>query len=115
MDDATQRVVYIAGPMTGLPDHNFPAFNHAEAQLSDAGYRVLNPARHGSGEGTWADYMRHDLADVITADGIALLDGWQASKGATLEVQVANALGMFVGNLTFWQATAGALKAVSHG
>ena len=41
-------IVYIAGPMTGLPDLNYPAFNAAEEALTAAGHAVLNPARNGS-------------------------------------------------------------------
>jgi hypothetical protein len=35
--------LYIAGPMTGIPDSNYPAFNQAEIELRAAGYDVLNP------------------------------------------------------------------------
>lgn len=39
--------IYIAGPMTGLPDFNFPAFNDMAAILRGLGYHVENPAEHG--------------------------------------------------------------------
>lgn len=50
--------VYIAGPMTGIPNYNFEAFFAAEAALLEQGYRVLNPARLGCVEGfrDWRDY-----------------------------------------------------------
>ena len=87
--------VYISGPMTGYPEYNHPAFHAAEADLTALGYDVLNPARHPVASGmTWADYLRADLADVILADAVALLPGWEASRGARLEVHVAHALGM---------------------
>ena len=38
--------VYIAGPMTGLPDFNYPAFNAAAAKLRALGLEVLNPAEN---------------------------------------------------------------------
>lgn len=85
--------VYISGPMTGYPEFNYPAFATAEAKLVAAGHDPLNPARHPKCE-TWADYLRLDLADVLVADAIALLPGWEASRGARLEVHVAHALGM---------------------
>lgn len=80
-------VLYVAGPMTGLPDHNYPAFFAAEASLREAGYEVLNPARNPGPE--WVDYMRQGLRDVLVSDGLALLPGWLTSKGARLEVRVA--------------------------
>jgi len=87
--------IYIAGPMTGLPDLNFPAFNAAAVKLRSGGWHVENPAEHGvvpSAE--WGDYLRWDLARMMTCGTIYLLPGWEKSKGARLEHQVATALGM---------------------
>ena len=36
--------VYLAGPMTGLPQFNFPAFDNAEKDLQARGYDVVPPA-----------------------------------------------------------------------
>lgn len=36
--------IFISGPMTGLPDHNFPAFEAAAKRLRDDGHFVINPA-----------------------------------------------------------------------
>lgn len=87
--------VYIAGPMTGLPDFNFPAFNAAAAMMRSAGWHVENPAEHGHVEGAeWADYLRYDIARLATCEMIMLLPGWSNSKGANLEVSIAQQLGM---------------------
>lgn len=88
--------IYVSGPMTGIPEHNFPAFRDAAARLTDLGFDVIDPSRHGADEDgmTWEDYLRRDLADVLTVDELALLPGWERSKGATLEVHVARALSM---------------------
>jgi len=87
--------VYLAGPMTGLPDLNFPAFNAEAATLRAKGLTVINPAEHGVVEGAdWADYLRHDLAGLVSCERIHLLPGWSKSKGANLEVLVALMLGM---------------------
>lgn len=95
-------IVYIAGPMTGLPEFNFPAFNHAEAALRRAGYDVLSPARRPPDGSTWATYLRRALYDVLASDAVALLDGWEASRGAILEVNVAASLGMLCRPVTHW-------------
>lgn len=89
--------VYISGPMTGIADFNFPAFNAAAAQLRAQGRTVVNPADHGVIEGAeWADYLRADLAQLVQCDAIYLLPGWSKSRGAMLEHYVAAALGLRV-------------------
>lgn len=100
--------LYIAGPMTGLPDFNYPTFNQAERELRAAGIVPLNPTNGNASPDeddpglTWEDYLRLALAMVIKADGIALLSGWEGSRGARLEVHVAEALGMPVRPLGEW-------------
>ncbi len=42
--------LYIAGPMTGLPDFNYPAFEEARAQLESEGYAVLCPTDNDDGD-----------------------------------------------------------------
>lgn len=108
---------YIAGPMTGIPNFNFPAFNAAAAHLRSQGHEVFNPAerdiaRHGGvdisagnlkGDPALAAKvhgfsLREALADDTAfickeADGIAMLPGWENSKGARAEHALAVALG----------------------
>lgn len=92
--DRAKRI-YIAGPMTGIEDFNFPAFNTAAQSLIEDGWHVENPADHGVVLGAeWEDYLAYDLTRLGTCGAIYLLPGWQASKGATLEVHIAQALGM---------------------
>jgi hypothetical protein len=95
-------VVYIAGPMTGIPDYNYPAFNEAERQLRAAGHEPLNPARRGLRPGwTYGDYLRHAIRDVLLADAIAALPGWMRSRGARLETDIAHAIGIPVVSVDF--------------
>lgn len=106
-----QKVVYIAGPMTGIEDFNYPAFRAAELALRQRGIDTLNPVNAeldndtGSPQ-TWEWYMRKALRMMLLADGVCLLPGWEASRGARLEVRVANALKFDVRPYAEWlQAT----------
>lgn len=86
---------YISGPMSWYPGHNFAAFSAAEGQLLLKGYKVLNPAKRGVIDGwEWQDYLKSDLFMLLEADAVATLTGWQESRGACLEVYVAQALGI---------------------
>ena len=103
--------LYTAGPMSGYLDFNYPAFREAEEQLVSAGYDVLCPVdseeHNDMGKPqTWDWYMRHALRMVLDADGLAVLPGWEASRGAQLEVQVATALGLLVLPTDEWTALA---------
>lgn len=87
--------IYISGPMTGMPEHNFPAFNAEAARLRALGYDVVNPAElNPEPEKTWHDCLRTDLMELLTCDAIALLAGWQKSAGAHLEIHVAHRVGI---------------------
>lgn len=88
--------LYIAGPMSGIPQSNYPAFFAAARRLEAAGFTPINPARAEGQEHchTWLDYMRRGLCDLAESDGVATLHGWSSSRGAALEVHIARALGL---------------------
>ena len=90
--------IYISGPMTGLPGLNHGAFHQTAQQLRALGYDVVNPADTPvPSEGAhWEAWMKADLAQMLTCDTVALLPGWEASKGAHLELHVAHREGMNV-------------------
>lgn len=94
--DDTEDAVYLAGPMTGLPDFNRPAFHAAAAALRAQGYVVINPAEVDLGpDATWSDYMRIHLAEIARrVTQVFVLPGWEGSRGAQLEVHVARSLGL---------------------
>lgn len=95
--------IYVSGPMTGLPEYNFPSFQEAARQLRAAGYSVEDPSEKGIIDGwTWADYLRFDIKALMDCDGVAVLPGWPKSKGARLEVTVAEELGMQVMSVDSW-------------
>lgn len=88
-------ITYISGPMSGLPDFNYPAFNHAAASLRALGHNVFNPAENGlPTSASWPDHMRVDIRMLMDCDRVVTLPGASASKGAALEMQIARALGM---------------------
>lgn len=96
--------IYIAGPMTGIPEYNYPAFHAAAARWRDVGWRVFNPAEHTlptaeqeaslTADEIRALYMRKDIAWVMESDAVALLPDWQKSKGARAEIEVASVLNL---------------------
>ena len=89
--------IYIAGPMTGLPQFNIPAFTAKAAELRAQGHHVTNPAENGlPDDAPWAEHMRADIRDMMDCDAIHMLPGWAASKGARLEHHVATWLGFKV-------------------
>lgn len=95
--------VYVSGPMTGKPDLNFPAFNQAAAVLARAGYDVVNPATLNPDPATpWRDCMRVDIKALVDCDGVATLPGWRDSRGAVLEVHIAERLGLPVMAVDAW-------------
>lgn len=100
---------YIAGPMSGIPKFNYPAFFEAAEALRSRGYEVVSPAEMdspdvqalalastegnlaelGSTGETWGDMLAADvklIADEV--DGVVLLPGWHRSRGACLEAYV---------------------------
>lgn len=109
--------VYLAGPMRGLPEFNFPAFHRAAAILRGQGHEVFSPAekdieRHGvdiskgnaDGDEEYAskqhgfslrEALGIDLAWICAhAEAVALLPGWERSTGANAERAAAKALGL---------------------
>lgn len=102
--------IYVSGPMTGLPDLNFPAFNLAATHLRDAGFDVVNPAEFDQGPNpTWEACMRTDIKALMDCDGVAFLPGWFSSRGAVVEIYNATALKMQVLSVDEWLRTSAAL------
>ena len=100
--------VYVAGPMTGRSEFNYPAFYAASDQLRAVGIEPINPAREAGREGckTWLDFMRLSLIDIAGCDGIAALPGWGESRGAALEVHIARSLDLPVRSVDAWVSEA---------
>ncbi|MDB5975177.1 MAG: hypothetical protein JWR07_1937 [Nevskia sp.] len=87
--------VYIAGPMTGIPDANYPFFNRIAAALRDRGHEVINPAENLMPLcNTWAGFMRMSIKQIATVEALVMLPKWENSRGARLEAHIAKELGM---------------------
>lgn len=108
--------IYLAGPMRGYPNFNFPAFHAAQSLLESAGHEVFSPAkadeaRHGDDfaavnpEGSVEKATENgfslgvalstDLTYIcLQAEAIALLPGWEKSNGAQAEWATAKAMGL---------------------
>lgn len=89
--------LYIAGPMTGYPELNFPAFHAEAARLRALGFEIVNPAEINADPCVeWLECMRRDIRALVLCDGIALLEGWEESRGAKVEHKLARGLGLRV-------------------
>ena len=109
------KKIYIAGPMRGIRDFNFPAFHQAAKELCLRGYEVFDPAQRDKdthGEDVFQsetgdlndlvdfnfshrDAMKADTTWICDeADAIAMLPGWEKSSGAFAEWALARCLGL---------------------
>ena len=96
--------LYVAGPMTGISDKNFPAFTLVAKRLRRCRYEVINPAELDveKPEGTWENCLKRDIVELLTCDGVATLSGWELSRGAGLEVYIATELGLAVNPVEYY-------------
>jgi hypothetical protein len=87
--------IYISGPISGKPDGNKPAFEHAAELIRSHGHDPVNPhdvcANIGK-DALWHDYMRKDIKALLDCDAIVMLPGWEDSRGACLEHLIAEEL-----------------------
>lgn len=92
----SKKKVYLSGPITGLSENEYKsAFNSAELWLTSLGYDVGNPTSYDPiPDGTWEDYMKRDLKLLLDCDYIFMLEGFSASKGAMIELNLAVSLGI---------------------
>lgn len=100
--------IYIAGPISGL-DHREASenFEQAEKALAALGFEPVNPMKANGMDAdggldadgrpySWADYMKADIPLLLECEAVYLLRGWPHSRGASLEHEIASALGMAV-------------------
>jgi hypothetical protein len=107
--------LYVAGPMRLRPAYNAPAFAAAAASLRQAGYEVITPIETDQRVDPTFDHYRHTATPEQIAqfqvesslamagcDGVALLPGWEASKGTAAELDLARRWGMEVREAGEW-------------
>lgn len=88
-------ILYIAGPITGVECYA-ERFDAADYALRQEGYETRNPTKCAplrtsleKAEPSWHDCMRQGIHALTGADGVALLDGWEDSRGASWEHRIA--------------------------
>lgn len=95
---------YLAGPMSGFPEFNYPTFESVSTRLRNQGFTVISahaidhPDDGVPGSIPWTEYMRGCIAELTSQHngirGIIALPNWRNSHGAIVEMRVASALGM---------------------
>lgn len=83
--------MYISGPITGTDDHEM-RFAKAEAYLKKLGFSVINPEPLGAvmpEDAKHEEFMKICYPLLDLADFIYMLNDWDISTGAALEMQYA--------------------------
>lgn len=102
--------LYLCGPMSHVPQFNFPAFDEASTTLRAMGYDIVAPHEHDSPEyreaafassdgnpnsmppgETWGYALARDVKIIADQgiEGLVYLPDWYKSRGARLETFVA--------------------------
>jgi hypothetical protein len=100
---------YVAGPMRGIPEFNFPLFDRVAADLRTIGISIISPAEMDRANGfdekgltghevltdeQRQQFARNDINALLQVKAIVLLPGWENSTGAVNESKVASWLGL---------------------
>jgi hypothetical protein len=94
--DMEKDKVYISGAIAHYNiDERKGAFLDAENRLRAMGFVPVNPFKNGlPDEAHWREHMRADIRLLLDCNFIYMLQGWELSKGAKLELDVASSCGI---------------------
>ena len=90
---------YLGGPMTGLPEFNFPYFERVAKQLRNIwDFDILSAHEvefdETNGKLPYMQYIKGDLKVLLDCDAVIFLPGWESSRGCNIEYKVARILDM---------------------
>lgn len=100
--NSAQKILYIAGAVTGIKNLNREAFECAAKQLQAAGYDTCIPHSFVPQHATHSEAMRACLARLLQCDGVAMLPSFRNSKGALFERDTAHMCGIPVRMVAVW-------------
>lgn len=93
-----KKKVYISGAIAhyGMEERR-ATFEAAALRLKEQGFEPVNPFENGvPDDAHWMAHMKADIALLVGCDYIYMLNGWELSKGAKLEFDVASSCGIKV-------------------
>lgn len=93
-----KKKVYISGAIAhyGMEERR-ATFQAAALRLKEQGFEPVNPFENGvPDDAHWMAHMKADIALLVGCDYIYMLNGWELSKGAKLEFDVASSCGIKV-------------------
>lgn len=103
----TTKKIYVSGPITGVDDWQrfhldacrrlvyagyepVSSANYQQIYISERRKKIaLAPTRSDKTVKNWAEWMGYDLFMLEDCDGVALLEGWEQSRGAQIEKIIA--------------------------
>lgn len=105
----TSKTYYLSGPMTGIPEYNYPMFELVAKELRAKGYIIVTPTEVGTNQEarlgadrfslSYQEYIKSNIIALLDCNAIILLPGWRDSTGAKLELHIAQTMNMRVWNL----------------
>lgn len=103
---------YLCGPMSGIPQFNYPLFDGAAKELRELNYNIVSPSELSHAHvreavllspdgqplpaefGNYASFLTCGINTMLTTCfGLILLPGWEKSCGARIEVYAGLLLG----------------------